>query len=58
MKLETNMTPDQLWAKSPEKTTTGYPVTLAEHIGAVYTAAKCISTKLLPSSNRNWIRGL
>ena len=48
MKLETNMTPDQLWAKSPEKTTTGYPVTLAEHIGAVYTAAKCIFDEVAP----------
>ena len=35
------MTPDQLWAKSQEKKT-GRSVTLAEHIGAVYTAAKCI----------------
>ena len=41
MGLEIKMTPDQLWAKSPEKKT-GRPVTLAEHIGAVYTAAKCI----------------
>ena len=48
MKLKTQMTPDQLWAKSPEKTITGRPVTLAEHIGAVYTSAKCIFDEITP----------
>lgn len=49
MKLETKMTADDLWAKSPDKTTTGSPVSLAEHIGAVYTAAKCIFDEIIPS---------
>ena len=46
MGLEIKMTPDQLWAKSQEKKT-GRPVTLAEHIGAVYTAAKCIFDEIV-----------
>ena len=49
MRLETKMTADDLWAKSPEKTTTGSPVSLAAHIGAVYTAAKCIFDEISPS---------
>ena len=48
MNPETKMTADDLWAKSPEKTTTGSPVSLAEHIGAVYTAAKCILDEISP----------
>ena len=48
MKLEPTMTADKLWAKSPEKTTPGHPVSLAEHIGAVYTAAKCIFDEVTP----------
>ena len=48
MKLETKMTSDQIWAKSPEKTTTGHPITLAEHIGAVYTAANSIFDDIIP----------
>ena len=49
MRLETKMTADDLWAKSPDKTTTGSPVSLANHIGAVYTAAKCIFDEISPS---------
>ncbi len=48
MNLETKMTADNLWAKSPEKTTPSSPVSLAEHIGAVYTAAKCIFDEISP----------
>ena len=48
MKLETKMTPDQLWAKSSEKTTTGHPITLAEHIDAVYVATKSIFDDSIP----------
>ena len=48
MDLETKMTADDLWAKSPEKTTTGSPVSLVEHIGAVYTAAKCLFDEISP----------
>ncbi len=49
MGVVTKMTADDLWAKSPDRTTTGSPVSLAEHIGAVYTAAKCIFDEISPS---------
>ena len=49
MKLETKMKANDLWAKSPEKTITSSPVSLAEHIRAVYTAAKCIFDEISSS---------
>ena len=48
MKLETEMTSEQLWAKSPRSPKADRPVTLSEHISAVYTAAKCIFEEIAP----------
>ena len=46
MEFKTTLTPDQLWAKSSAKTSADYPVTLANHISAVYMAAKCICEEI------------
>ena len=48
MKFGTKMTPGDIWAKSPEKTTSKYSVSLAEHIGAVYAAATCMFDEVTP----------
>ena len=42
MQLEPAMTADKIWAKSPGKMTTGHTVSLTEHTGSVFTAAKSI----------------
>lgn len=48
MKLGTKTTADDIWAKSPERTAPRHPVSLVEHIGAVYAAAQSIFDEIAP----------